>query len=65
MIHLDLTESERLTIVDVLTTLRMDLRMEIAGTDSYDYRQGLKARKETVKKVLEAFIVAGGVRSAG
>lgn len=65
MIHLKLTESERLTIVDVLSRVRMDLRMEIAGTDSYDYRQSLKARKETVKKVLETFDTAGGVRAAG
>lgn len=65
MISIHLDEAERLIMVEILHSTVMDLRMEIAHTDSYDFRQGLKGRKETVKKVLEAFEAAGDVRSAG
>ena len=45
MTHLELSE--------VFETYLSDLRMEIAGTDSADFREGLKARKELILPMVE------------
>ena len=52
MIQLDITEEERQVLAGVLQSYLSDLRMEIANTDSYDFRQLLKDRKEVLEKVL-------------
>ncbi len=54
MIELDLEEREKNTLVTVLTSYLSDLRMEIADTDSMDYREMLKERKVVIAKVLAA-----------
>jgi hypothetical protein len=54
MISLDLSAEEREILQQVLETEFSDLRMEIAGTDSFDYRERLKRRKEVLRKVLDA-----------
>jgi hypothetical protein len=54
MITLDLTPQEHEQLVDVLTSAVSDLRMEIANTDSQDYRDSLKTRKNVLLKVLAA-----------
>jgi glycine cleavage system regulatory protein len=54
MITLDLTPDEREHLVEVLTSALSDLRMEIANTDSQDFREMLKTRKLMLVKVLEA-----------
>jgi hypothetical protein len=54
MITLDLTPEERAQLVEVLTSALSDLRMEIANTDSQDFRDGLKVRKNVLLKVLTA-----------
>ena len=43
---------------EALESYLSDLRMEIADTDSYDFRQGLKRRKATLLKVLDALAPA-------
>jgi hypothetical protein len=53
-ISLDLSAEEREILQQVLETEFSDLRMEIAGTDSFDYRERLKRRKEVLRKVLDA-----------
>jgi hypothetical protein len=53
MIVLNLSEHEREILAQVLKSYLSDLRMEIADTDSYEFREGLKARKKVLMKVLE------------
>jgi hypothetical protein len=36
-----------------------ELRMEIADTDSHDYRQGLKAERTVLSRVLKRLEVSG------
>ena len=59
MLQLDLTDEEHEILVQLLEESLSDLRMEIADTDQYDYREMLKRRKEAIMKVLQA-AQAGG-----
>jgi hypothetical protein len=52
MVNLELTPTEAEILKMVLENYLSDLRMEIASTDSMDYREGLKARKMVLKKVV-------------
>jgi hypothetical protein len=58
-LELDLSDEERRILEEVLDAAVSDLRMEIADTDSYDFRQMLKGRKLTLMKVLAAVSDAG------
>ena len=51
-IQLDLTADELETLVGVLKSYLSDLRMEISGTDSQDFRDMLKERKRVLEKVV-------------
>lgn len=62
-LELELKEEERRILEEVLDAAVSDLRMEIADTDSYDFRQMLKGRKRTLMKVLEAVTEAGAPAS--
>jgi hypothetical protein len=53
MIRLDLNDAERNVLIDVLEIAHSDLRMEIADTDSKDFRDMLHGRKAVLAKVLE------------
>ena len=53
MINLDLTKEENDILAVVLESYLSDLRMEIADTDSMDFRESLKKRKDVLNKVLE------------
>ncbi len=59
MTQLDLTKDEHETLVGVLESYLSDLRMEIANTDTLDFRDLLKERKRVIQKVLAA-LEAGG-----
>jgi len=50
--NLELTRSERLFLIDALESYLSDLRMEIAGTDSLNFRNELKRQKEGLSAVL-------------
>lgn len=54
MITLDLTADEQQELVEVLQGSLSELRMEIADTDSLDFRDALKERKRIITKVLGA-----------
>jgi hypothetical protein len=54
MIHLDLSSDEAKTLSDILESYLSDLRMEIADTDSQDFRELLKERKAVVAKTIES-----------
>ena len=53
MVVLNLSEHEREILAQVLKSYLSDLRMEIADTDSYEFRDGLEARKAVLMKVLD------------
>lgn len=58
MVHIDLEPTEAQVLKMVLESYLSDLRMEIADTDSMDFREQLKARKTILRKVV-ALINAG------
>ena len=51
MIQLDLTEDEAGILKEALQKLLKDLSYEIADTDSKDFRDGLKARRDVLARV--------------
>ncbi|WP_025321837.1 hypothetical protein [Deferrisoma camini] len=53
MARLELSEEEVRTLVQVLDYALSELRMEIADTDRKDFREGLKAEKQTLSAILE------------
>ena len=59
MIQFDLSEEERRILLEVLESALSDLRMEIADTDSMDFREMLKGRKAVIKKAIAALQEAG------
>jgi len=54
MIAIELDAGERDILAHVIENALSDLRMEIADTDSLDFRERLKARKRVLHKVLDA-----------
>jgi hypothetical protein len=53
MIELRLSTDEALIMRRILRSYLSDLRMEIADTDSYDFRSRLKEEKLLLEAVLE------------
>ncbi len=53
-LHVELSEDEKEILRDVLENDLSDLRMEIADTDSQDFREQLKVRKAAIRKLLDA-----------
>ena len=54
MFQLDLNQDESKILIEVLEHELSELRMEIADTDSQDFRQTLKNKKEVVTKALQS-----------
>jgi hypothetical protein len=53
MVHLDLTPADAEVLFMALESYLSDLRMEIADTDSMDFREGLKARKAVLRRIAD------------
>ncbi len=53
MIKLTLTNDEAVSLSDILRHYLSDLRMEIADTDSMDFRELLKDKERFIKRMLE------------
>ena len=53
MTHLDLNHQDTEVLEDVMESYLSDLRMEIADTDLQEYREGLKAKKDVLVKILD------------
>lgn len=51
---LDLSAEELEVLTDVLSTYLSNLRYEIADTDDYDFRTGLKAKETILNGILAA-----------
>lgn len=54
MLELKLSPAEQQILVEVLESAISDLGMEIGSTDSQDYRETLKTRKQTLIKVVDS-----------
>ncbi len=50
--RLELTEAQASELREILESYLGDLRMEVAQTDSMDYRERLKAREVVIKDLL-------------
>jgi hypothetical protein len=53
MAQITLTQEEAATLSRILSNYVSDLRMEIAHTDSWQFRQNLKHEEVLLKKLLE------------
>ncbi len=53
MARLELSDEEVEELQSILRNYLSDLRMEIAGTDNWDFREGLKRREMLLDRVLE------------
>ena len=60
MAQLTLTDQEAATLRRVLEQYVSDLRMEIADTDSMDFRDQLKREEAFLKKLIEQLGTDGG-----
>lgn len=58
MVHLMLKPTEAEVLRMVLESYLSDLRMEIADTDSMDYREKLKGRKMILRKIVNMIVEA-------
>jgi len=58
MINLTLSQSQASDLRHALSRYLSDLSMEIADTDSKDYREGLKKRRESLKSLLDQLTTA-------
>jgi len=52
MLQLDLSPDEATALRETLESVLSDLRYEINNTDSYDYRETLKAKQDHLERVL-------------
>jgi hypothetical protein len=52
MVQITLTLEEAATLQEVLASYVSELRMEIANTDSMDFREKLKQKKEVLNRVI-------------
>jgi LPS O-antigen subunit length determinant protein (WzzB/FepE family) len=52
MIDLKLTNEEAAELQNVLTSYVSELRMEIADTDKYEFREGLKNKEKFLKDLI-------------
>lgn len=53
MVQFDLDSEEQQLLIEALQSALGDLGMEIADTDRKDFRDALKKRQGTLRKVLE------------
>ncbi len=54
MIHLELTQQDAAALKAALESYLGDLRMEIADTDSMDFRESLKGTKASLRRIVDA-----------
>ena len=58
MIHLELADDEALLLSEVLESTLSNLSYEISDTDTKEFRDGLKAKRDVLVKVKEALASA-------
>ena len=52
--NVELNQSQASVLAEVLESYLGDLSTEIAHTDSYEFRQGLKERREILASILQS-----------
>ena len=62
MIHLALAPDEASILRAALESYLGDLRMEIAGTDSMDFRESLKRTKAILRRIADELASEGAAR---
>jgi len=60
MTKLELSESDATVLREALEKMLKELSYEIADTDSKDFRDGLKARRDALARVERALAGGGG-----
>lgn len=63
MVHLELSHTDAEVLRLALESYLSDLRMEIADTDSMDFREGLKARKLVLRGIANKLAEARNVET--
>ena len=63
MLSLTLNDEERELLADVLREAISDLRMEIADTDSHDYRAMLHRREDLLKQMVARLAADAGTQA--
>ena len=53
MVRIELSAEEAVELSGILENYLSDLRMEIVDTDSQNFREGLKKRKELVSRLVD------------
>ena len=53
MAQITMTQAEAAALKEILSSYLSDLRMEIADTDSMQFREGLKRQEALLQKLLE------------
>ena len=54
MAHIQITSEENQILIAVLRSYLSELRMEIADTDQYEFKQNLKRQKEILLRILDS-----------
>jgi hypothetical protein len=52
MVELDITDEEKQALVECVETGIRELGPQISNTESYDFREQLKAKREALRKIL-------------
>ncbi len=60
MVHLDLTDDEARLLSEFIESTLGNLSYEISDTDTREFRDGLKAKRDVLVKVKEALASAIG-----
>lgn len=60
MIHLDLADEEARILSELIESTLSNLSYEISDTDTKEFRDGLKAKRDVLVKVKEALASAIG-----
>lgn len=60
MMQLALDAQEASVLAGALRTYLSDLRSEVAATDSFDFREGLKQQEATLARILDELERQGG-----
>ena len=64
MVWLELTDTEAVDLKEILTYYLSELRMEIADTDSMDFRENLKRREVFLKDLIGQLPIGSVEREA-
>jgi hypothetical protein len=62
---INFSPEEQELLKDILECCLTDLRMEIAGTDLYEFKRSLQARKSLIKQLLKKIETAEDVQQKG